>query len=213
VVEFANRFDEQTTGDEGLYFGFNTRPPTMPSTVIVALVFYNGPKAGGEAFFAPLLALDSIKNETREMPYPEINTILGPLAALGARHCMSGTTVNLPLDPELVHELYEDFGSAMRSCPRVEGSAMFFELLPYCLVNQVSLDATAYANRGAYHNVTTIFRWHDPELDAKMKRLERAMMRKIRGRAGVATIAGHGVGVYANFAGMISSLDDRFDHH
>jgi hypothetical protein len=207
VIEFANRFDEQATGDEGLYFGFTTRAPAMPSTVIVALLFYNGPRAAGETFFAPLLALDPTQNDTREMPYPEMNTILGPLAAPGARNRVSGTTVNLPLDPRLMHEVYEDFDQTMRSYPRVEGSALFFELLPYSRVIQVPLDATAYANRGAYHNVATIFRWHDPELDVRMANLERAMLRKIRERAGVARIAGHGVGLYANFVGTISSFD------
>lgn len=80
---------------------------------------------------------------------------------------------------------------------------MFFELLPYSFVNLVSLDTTAYANRGAYHVVTTYFRWQDPELDAKLKRLEPAMMRKFE------SVSGHGVGVYANFDGTISSLDKR----
>ena len=146
------------------------------------------------------------------MPYPEINTLLGPLAAPGARTCMSGTTVNFPVDPQLVHEIYENFDQTMRSYPRVEGSVIFFEMLPYSRVIQVPLDATAYANRGAYHNVATIFRWHDPELDAALKRRELALLWKIRERGGVAIIAGHGVGVYANFAGTISSLGKQFNN-
>ncbi|KAJ6134764.1 hypothetical protein N7523_001086 [Penicillium sp. IBT 18751x] len=67
VVDFANQFDDQATGDEGLYFRFTTCPLAMPSTVIVALLFYNGPRSRGEFFFAPLLALDTIQNQTREM--------------------------------------------------------------------------------------------------------------------------------------------------
>ncbi|KAJ6133711.1 hypothetical protein N7523_000033 [Penicillium sp. IBT 18751x] len=210
VVDFANQFDVQATGDEGLYLGFTTHPPSMPSTVIVALLFFNGPRKAGESFFAPLLALDPIQNETREMPYPEINTILGPLAAPGARKCMSGTAVSFPVDPQLVHDVYDNFDHIMRSYPRVEGSVIFFELLPYSRVIEVPLDATAYANRGAYHNVATIFRWHDPELDAQMKRRELALLRLIRERGGVAIIAGHGVGVYANFAGHESNARELF---
>lgn len=206
VVEFANRFDERATGDEGLFFGFTKRPPDQLSTVIFAVLFYNGPRAAGEAFFSPLLALGPIQNETREMPYPEMNTILGRVAAPGARKRVNGTSVSLPLDPQLVHEVYEDFDRIMRTYPRVEDSAVIFELLPYARVAQARLDATAYANRGPYHNVATVLRWHDPELDAKMASLERALIRKIRERAGVASIAGQAVGVYANYAGTASLL-------
>lgn len=201
VVEFANQFDNRTTGDEGLFFGFTTRPPALPSTVIVALLFYNGPRVAAEAFFAPLLALDPILNETREMPYPEINTILARLATPGARKHVSGTTVTLQLDPRLVNDIFEDFDRIMRTYPRVEGSTVFFELLPYARAAKVPFDATAYANRGPYHNVAIILRWHDPELDAKMRSLGRTLLRKIREHAPVARIPGHGVGVYANYAG------------
>ncbi|KAJ5378311.1 uncharacterized protein N7496_005720 [Penicillium cataractarum] len=210
VVKFANQFDEKATGDEGLFFGFTTRPPALLSTVIVALLFYNGPRAAAEAFFAPLLALGPIQNETHEMPYPEMNTILGQLAAPGARKRMSGTTISLPLEPQIVLEIYEDFDRIMQSYPRVEGSVVAFELLPYARVIQVPVGATAYANRGPYHNVATVFRWHDPELDAKITSLDRALVRKIRERAGVAGVAGHGVGLYANYAGHEANAQELF---
>ncbi|KAJ5771793.1 hypothetical protein N7520_002322 [Penicillium odoratum] len=210
IIEFLNRFDEQATGDEGLYFGFTTFPPAMPSTVIVALLFYNGSKTRGESFFAPLLTLDPIQNHTREMPYPEINTVLGPLATPGARHRVSGTAVNMPLDLQLMNEIYEDFDKMTRSFPRIEGSTILFELLPYSRVNEVPIDSTAYANRGKFHNVATTFCWKDPELDAKMARVERAMLRKIREHSGVANVAGHGVGLYANFVDHEADAKELF---
>lgn len=204
VVEFANKFDTQTAGDEGLFFGFTTCPHDPLSTVIVALLFYNGPRTAGEAFFAPLLALESIQNETHEMPYPEINTILGQFVAPGTRKSISGTTFALPLDLQLVQEVHDDFAKFIKTYPRVEGSAVIFELIPYTRVTQIPVDATAYANRGPYHNIAYIFRWYDQELDAKMASLEHAMIRRISERAGVAGIAGEGVGVYANYAGTCS---------
>jgi hypothetical protein len=201
VVEFANQFDERATGDEALFFGFTTQPPALLSTVIITLLFYNGPRATAETFFAPLLALDHLQNETHEMPYLEMNTILRRVAAPGARKRISGTSVSLPLEIRLVYEVYEDFDRIMRSYPRLEGSAAIFELIPHTRVTQVPVDATAYANRGPYHSLAIIFRWHDPELDARMANLERALLHKIRERAGVASITGSGVGVYANYAG------------
>jgi FAD/FMN-containing dehydrogenase len=204
VVEFANQFDTQTTGDEALFFGFTTRPHAPRSTVIVALLFYNGPSTAAEAFFAPLLALESIQNETHEMPYPKMNTILGRFVAPGTRKSVSGTTVALPLDLQLMQEVHDDFDKFIRTYPRVEGSAVVFELIPYTRVNQIPVDATAYANRGQYHNVMCIFHWYDQELDTKMVKLERTMTRKIRDRAGVVSMAAQGVGVYANYAGTDS---------
>ena len=70
---------------------------------------------------------------------------------------------------------------------------------------QIPVDATAYANRGPYHNVLAIFRWFDQELDAKMARLERDLLLKIQNRAGDIGTAGKGVGIYANYAGMAHS--------
>lgn len=201
VVEFANKFDAQTVGDEGLFFGFTTRPHDPLSTVIVALLFYNGPRTAAEAFFAPLLALEFIQNETHEMPYPKMNTILSQFVAPGTRKSISGTTFALPLDLQLVQEVHDDFEKFIKTYPRVEGSAVVFELIPYTHVTQIPVDATAYANRGPYHNVVYIFRWYDQELDAKMATLEHAMIHRIRERAGIVDIAGEGVGIYANYAG------------
>ncbi|KAJ5453915.1 FAD-binding domain-containing protein [Penicillium daleae] len=198
VVEFANQFDTQTTGDEALFFGFTTRPRAPLSTVIVALLLYNEPSIAAEAFFAPLLALKSIRNETHEMPYPKMNTILGWFVAPGTRKSISGTTFTPPLDLQLMQEVHDDFDKFTRTYPRVEGSAVVFELIPYTCVNQISFDATAYANRGQYHNVMFIFRWYDQELDMKMVNLERAMTSKTRDRAGVVRIAGQGVGSTLN---------------
>lgn len=202
VVEFANQFDRRATGDEGLFFGFTTRPHHPLSTVIVALLFYNGPRTAAEAFFAPLLQLESLQNETHDMPYPQMNTILGQLVAPGTRKSVSGTTFALPLDAQLMQDVHDDFEKFIKTYPRVEGSAVIFELIPYTRVIQVPADATAYANRGPYHNVVYIFHWYDQELDAKMVNLERAMTRKIHERAGVVDIAGQGVGLYANYTGM-----------
>lgn len=124
VVEFANQFDTQTTGDEALFFGFTTRPRAPLSTVIVSLLLYNGPSIAAEAFFAPLLALKSIWNETHEMPYPKMNTILGWFVAPGTRKSISGTTFTLPLDLQLMQEVHDDFDKFTRTYPRVEGSAV-----------------------------------------------------------------------------------------
>lgn len=206
VVEFANQFDQQATGDEAMFFGFTTRAHAPCSTVIVALLFYNGPRAAAEAFFAPLLRLGSIQNDTREVPYPEMNTILGQFTAPGTRKRVGGATFTLPMDRQLIQDVYDIFSKIIQSYPRVEGSAVVFELIPYARVIQTPVDATAYANRGPYHNVVAIFSWFDQELDAKMANMERTLLHKIRDYTKDVNVAGKGVGIYANYAGITSSL-------
>ncbi|KAF7712508.1 (R)-6-hydroxynicotine oxidase [Penicillium ucsense] len=204
VVDFANKFDAQATGDEGLFFGFTSRPHDPLSTVIVALLFYNGPLSAAEAFFAPLLTLEDIQNETHEMPYPEMNASLGRFRSLGTRKSIGGATFALPLDYRLVQEVHDDFAKFIRTYPRVEGSAVLFELIPYTHVAQIPVDATAYANRGPYHNFLIFFCWYDQELDMKMTSIKYAMTRRLRTRAGVLDIAGEGTGIYSNYSGTTS---------
>lgn len=202
LVDFASQFDDRTTGNEDLFFGFTTQPPIYPSTVIVAVIFYNGPRIAAESFFAPLLALHPVQNDAREMPYWEMNGILARLARPGNRKCIGGSAITLPFDHGLVTELYKDFDRIMRTYPRVEYSMLFFELIPHMHVTKVPFDATAYANRGPYHNAAVILRWHDPELDRRMQRLAHDLLRKIRERAPIVRTPAHGVGIYSNYAGM-----------
>lgn len=145
------------------------------------------------------------------MRYPEINSLLNRSAKFGGRKRFGGTNIALPLDVKFVEELYKDFDKIMEMYPRVNESVVVFELLPYTEeVIKVPNDATAFANRGKYYNVGSIFCWHAPELDSKMRSLQQGMMQKIGGRAGVERSGelGDGVGVYANYAGMYPTSID-----
>ncbi|KAI9925944.1 hypothetical protein MW887_005750 [Aspergillus wentii] len=202
VLEFANRFEQLSTGNEGLFFGFAV-PAPMENLMIFVIPFYNGPKEEAESFFQPILALDSVANETNMMPYPEINTFMNRAAEFGGRKRFAATNVTLPLDLQFLKELYIDFHKILDIYPRVNKSVVVFELLPYNKVIKVSQDATAFANRGKYYNAGLMFCWHHVELDHKMRSLQQDMAHKIGERAGVArsTELGDGVGVYANYAG------------
>ncbi|KAJ5240713.1 uncharacterized protein N7469_002304 [Penicillium citrinum] len=210
IVGFANSFDQRASGDEALFFGFTTRPLTLASTAIFTLLFYNGPQSAAEDFFAPLLKLNPIQNNTQEMSYREMNNLLRQVAASGARRRVTGASVTLPLKIELMEDIGQEFDRVMQTYPRVEGSTIVFELIPYARVNEVPTDATAYANRGPYYNVAIMFRWRDHELDSKMASLGRSFIRKLGRETGVASIVGSGVGVYANYAGPEFSAKELF---
>lgn len=208
IVGFANSFDQRAGGDEGIFFGFTTRPFTLASTAIFTLLFYNGPQSTAEEFFAPLLKLNHIQNNTQEMSYREINNLLRQVAAPGARRRVTGTSISLPLEIKMMEDIGQEFNRVIQTYPRMEGSAIVFELIPYACVTGVPIDATAYANRGPYHNVAIMFRWHDHELDSKIANIGRDFIRKFRRETGVASIAGSGVGVYANYAGTSITLSE-----
>jgi len=208
IVGFANSFDQRAGGDEGIFFGFTTRPFTLASTAIFTLLFYNGPQSAAEEFFAPLLKLNHIQNNTQEMSYREINNLLRQVAAPGARRRVTGTSISLPLEIKMMEDIGQEFNRIIETYPRMEGSTIVFELIPYACVTEVPIDATAYANRGPYHNVAIMFRWRDHELDSKIANIGRAFIRKFRQETGVASIAGSGVGVYANYAGTNIPLSE-----
>ncbi|KAH8689825.1 FAD binding oxidoreductase [Talaromyces proteolyticus] len=203
IVEFANRFEQLSTGNEGLFFGFNA-PINMEATMIFVRPFYNGPRLEAEKFFQPILSLGPIVNETSMMPYPQINTVMNRAAEFGGRKRFSGTNITLPLQVEFMEELYRDFDKIIKTYRRVNETVVVFELIPYTEIIKVPSDATAFANRGKYYNVGSIFCWYTPELDKKMGSLQNDMMHKIGERAGASLgeKLGDGVGLYANYAGI-----------
>jgi hypothetical protein len=208
IVEFANRFPTLTDGNQSLVFGFTGSLPLMEKSAIVVAVFHNGSSTDAENFFAPLFSLHPVASNTDTVPYPMANAILNKAAQYGARKHFSGASVTIPVDIDFVQSLYEDFDQIMKAYPRSGNSILTIELFPYTKVIQVSREATAYANRGRYYNVASIFCWHTPELDTRMRSLQRKLMDKIHHRAGTSRFKyGHvdGVGVYANYVGMYQS--------
>lgn len=229
IVDFANQFDATTDGKQGLWFGF-TKLPSMAECSVLVVLFYNGPHAAAARFFGPILALESLFDGTQMLPYDSLNGILNTVDILTARRrslpssdisypaknketslrkSLRGSNVALPLDPEFVLSTYNDFNSIVSDYPETKDSRLLFELLPNKQVTAVPNDATAFASRGPYYNVTSLFEWSDPDLDDRICHLQRNLMEQIGLTAGVALqpnyqVSTHGTGIYANYAGMFS---------
>lgn len=207
IVAFLNRFEETSNGDQGIFFGF-TRPPFMDKPVIVIAVYYNGPQTDADAFFKPLLSLGPLVDNTGMIAYEELNTVFNGGATYGGRKSFSGANVVLPLDVDFVKEIYDDFTKVVQTYENVGESLLQFEFISYKEVIKVPRDATSCANRGRYYNVASAFRWYDPSLDGEMRKVQKAMMTKIRQRAGIAKhgtdAKEEGVGMYANYSGMVN---------
>jgi hypothetical protein len=72
---------------------------------------------------------------------------------------------------------------------------------------KVAKEVTAFANRGRYYNVQSIFSWSDKGLDSRVRSLQRELLREIEHQAGVGnryhqkSESQGDVGIYANFVG------------
>ncbi|RAL12632.1 FAD-binding oxidoreductase [Aspergillus homomorphus CBS 101889] len=232
VVDFANHFETITDGKQGLWFG-STMVPSMTQCCILVVVFYNGDQEAAERFFAPLLSAGPLVNGAGMIPYDSLNGILNttdtlnrrgsdtevnisyPLEnAMGPRKSMRGSNVTLPLDLNFVQSVYDEFNGVLTDYPQTRDSRLLVELLPNAQIQKTPLNATAFANRGPYYNVSCLFRWYDPGLDERIRSLQASLLERIALEAGIKK-PGHsrptqGTGIYANYAGHEVSTETIF---
>jgi hypothetical protein len=231
IVQFANQFETLTNGKQGFWFGFAS-PPSMAGCAIFVAVFYNGAQMAAQQFFSPLFSFGPMDNRTQMLPYDSLNGILNVLdtvtrrrnltgfditlpddESVGPRKSLRGSNITLPLEVDFVVSLYTEFDDILKEFPQSKDSILLFELLPTTQIAKIPNDATAFASRGPYYNVSSLFRWHDAHLDERIPSLQRDMMNHIGIRAGIAgqpdyKVSKHGTGLYANYAGMLIRVVD-----
>ncbi|EED17151.1 FAD binding oxidoreductase, putative [Talaromyces stipitatus ATCC 10500] len=205
LVDYVNDLDSKLEEDQGLFFGFTN---SNGRTNIVLILFYNGPQDQAEKIFSPLLSLDSGRKEIGMMPYYKANELLNRTADSAGRKRLSGTSVTFPLDMGFFQTVYQHFSHVLDDYPGDGEALLFFEMLPYNKVVEVPNDATAYANRGPYYNVCSIFNWHDAKIDSKVRTLQQGLMNLIREEH--IKKSGHGVNMYANYTGFEANAKDLF---
>ncbi|KAE8361336.1 hypothetical protein BDV27DRAFT_29300 [Aspergillus caelatus] len=224
IVSFANQFETITDGKQGFYFGL-TMLPSMAQSSILVVVFFNGPEAAAYQFFSPILSLESVMDGTQMLPYDSLNGILNPVDVLarrgslsrvdisypadmrvGPRKSLRGSNITLPLDLDFVLSIYDEFNNVLTEYPQTRESRLLFEILPNIQLAKVPNDATAFASRGPYYNVSTLFEWSEAYLDHKIRSRQNNLMERIATRGGIArqlnyNMSKHGTGLYANYAG------------
>ena len=235
IVKFANQFETLNNGKQGLWFGFIMLPSMSQCSILVALL-YNGEQAAGEQFFSPLISLGPISNDTQMLPYDGVNSILNGIHApprherlgvfdipypidnsTGPRKSLSGSNVTLPLDIGFVQSTYHKFNQMLKECPQARDSKLLFEILPNTEITKVPNESMAFASRGPYYNVSSLFTWYETQLDEGVHSCQRNLMKYIGEQAGISrkpqySSSKHGVGLYANYAGMLTAeIVMRFD--
>lgn len=132
---------------------------------------------------------------TRVMPYEELNNQF-PGQEESRRRLMGGASIVMPLDEALVQEAIDTVIPFAQERGIAEGTGVLFELIPNEKIREVENSATAFAARGDFYQIGTIFLWDDEKLDQEIRLQNRKVVNllKSKGYKG-------GVGQYNNYDG------------
>ncbi|KAF1947174.1 FAD-binding domain-containing protein [Clathrospora elynae] len=208
IVAFANKFHKTNDGNQALLWGFSAPPPANAPVVLTQL-FHNGTEEEGKAFFADLFELGPVANMTAMIPYAQLNSLLNQNAGFDGRKQFGGGAFKLPLNPDFVIQLHAEFNAFVASHERMNESMMLFETIPYKKIIEVPNEKTAFANRGDYYNVATMFKWFDPSLDSEIRNFSRDLLKKASETA-TSRSKDSGVGQYGNYATADVEADEIF---
>ncbi|KAF2099254.1 FAD-binding domain-containing protein [Rhizodiscina lignyota] len=202
VVEFANNLAETTDGQSAIVIGFAAPAPAR-KPVVLAVAFYNGPKAEAEEYYKPLLNLNPVLNRTSDMPYKQVNAMLNGVSTHGDRKTQKGTAFMPPLSQTFAQSLLDDYLAFVRGVPDAIASVFLFEYFSQKKVIEISQTAMSFANRGLHSNILLGLRWTDKDNDAVCREWARTEAKKID-----AELKKHiqdsrdGVGQYGNYDGI-----------
>lgn len=96
---------------------------------------------------------------TASIPYEKLNSLLNHAAGFDGRKQFGGGAFKLPLEADFVFKLHAQFMAFVDAHERMNESMVVFECIPYGKLMQVKNGETAFANRGDYYNVATMFKW------------------------------------------------------
>ncbi|KAM6532654.1 hypothetical protein FALCPG4_005706 [Fusarium falciforme] len=175
LIAFANEFHNRGATDHNYMIAFGCAPPEYTTPVAMTGVFYNGPGAEAEKFFAPVLALSPIANLTGVMPYPTANTLFNPRFEGPGRKLMGSCTVIMPLDADAITEAGRRFLDFITSHSGATKSVLAFEFFPTAAIRATPQDATAFANRGEHYIAVMGLMYDDASLDAEVRAFKREL--------------------------------------
>jgi hypothetical protein len=174
VIEFANHLvgDDTADGRSAIYC-FLTVPPGGSEPTIVCCVMSNTSEEEGRKRFANLLAIEPVMNTVAMIPYHRVNALLNDVAVHGDRKSMKGFSFMLPLRPEFVRTMFNEYASMIKDEPDLVRTFIVFEFLHMGKVVGVSPTGMAFANRGGFVNGGIWMWWKDPTIDSKARAASR----------------------------------------
>ncbi|KAI4602290.1 hypothetical protein KJ359_009530 [Pestalotiopsis sp. 9143b] len=213
IASFMNDFERQTDGDQYMMHMLACHPKTL-EPVIAASLFYNGSKASAEKFYAPVLALGKIMDQTAVIPYPKANTFPEPKVPHGKRYLFSGANFLCPLDVGLLQKASDMFHALLAKPGNEElkaRSMVGFELTPHDKVRSVPTSHTAFAGReGAAYNVIIVISWDSEERDEEAKSICAAIAGFMKEHGWKGDALGDRGGTYYNYLNPVVETDRAF---
>lgn len=207
VINFANELTAKGNPDVAMLMGI-TAPPFVRGPALVVTAFFNGSKTGGEATFAPLLALSPIKNTCDERPYCTMNGIMNHAVDYGGRKISQGVAYALPLRPDFIRGVVEELSFLHQEIPATRRSILLFEFYQNAEFLKVPNEAMAFGYRGEHQNALIGPFWDDAKDDEKcvrwltyMAELFRGELTRVGAQTGKAAEMA-AIGTYANYDGM-----------
>lgn len=212
VVEFANHLVTISKGEAGMLVGVTCPPPAF-APAVVTLAFYNGTKAKGEEFFAPLIQIGPLVNQVTDIPYQQVNALLNEVGGAGGRKAMKGPSFITPLDPAFARAVLNELTLLNERIPDAKATLILFEFHNQSKVSEAADTAMAFAGRYGYQNGLIGAKWTDPAHDADCRAWVRSMAQKFhRERERVMNEQGMhpesgGFGEYGNYDGKSSTAE------
>ncbi|GLA47601.1 hypothetical protein AnigIFM63604_002279 [Aspergillus niger] len=152
--------------------------------ILTAVPLYQGLEEEAKKYFSPLLDMKPMMNSTRMMSIAEVNTLQNPSCEYGIRRHQGSANVTMPLQAEAIQQVADMVWSFHDRHPNVTICSMAVELFSTHKLREVPQHATAYANRGAYYDVVTIFGWTNPNLDVTVRQFNTDLCTMIRSSSG-----------------------------
>ncbi|KAF8865217.1 hypothetical protein BDZ45DRAFT_701249 [Acephala macrosclerotiorum] len=168
VIKFANHTMEEVDSQATMMVGFSKPDATLQPSV-VAVMFYNWNEEAAKSFYAPLLSLNPVSNQTAMVPFVE-----------GSQWAMKGSALLTSVSAPFIKDLFEDYSTLIEEIPDATKSVVLYDFFNFKKILSVLQTATPLVNRGAFVNVLFATAWNQKYLDSVCQEWTLSMADKTR---------------------------------
>ncbi|RDB30225.1 6-hydroxy-D-nicotine oxidase [Hypsizygus marmoreus] len=167
IIQATNTWYPNVGEKEGMIQIATVSPYGDPCVVLC--VFYNGTEAKGRAAYKAFFDIGPVKDETREMPYEEVNSLQNAMAHHGQGVYMKGVAHRRPIYPSIA----EAHAKVIDICKNTDFKAnILFEYFSLAKASAVPAGVTAF-RRDITPAVVALILWKDdsPDNTSKAKQM------------------------------------------
>jgi len=167
VGAFLDQWWPTAKPEEGMLVGL-TRMHTDP--IIIASLFFNGPEEEGRKRYKGLIDVGSIVDNTKQVPYEQVNGLMNAAVAWGSCHYFTGGLLRRKPSQDINSERQKRLLELAAVAPDFTITVMH-EFIPRQKTNSVPANATPY-RRDLPGNVLIALQWKDNTTENAQKAQE-----------------------------------------